>query len=52
MKLVTDSKKTFMNLPYLPTIFERDKRYLESKQTEDLKRFISKRYYKNKKFFK
>ena len=38
----------YMQLPYLPSIFEEDKRFLEGKQEEDIKLFIKNRYQKNK----
>ncbi len=38
----------YMQLSYLPSNFEVDKRFLSSRQEEDLKNFISKRYMRNK----
>lgn len=42
----------FYAIPYDPTSFEIDKRYLKGRQARDLKNFISKRYTRNKEHIK
>lgn len=42
----------FYSIPYNPTLFEIDLRYLKGRQAKDLKTFISKRYSRNKEHIK
>jgi len=44
-----EEESEYMILPYNPSIFEADKRFLNGKQSQDLANYIAKRYYKNKK---
>ncbi len=46
------ANEKYMQIPYFPTIFEKDKRFLDGNQVADLKTFIEQRYYKNKESMK